>query len=206
MSYSLDDLRQEVVFCDMTTQGGFTYFIKNKPVCLGVLTDGINYCSRYAGNTTDHSGTGKCGWHGGMGGRLVKTGRYSKVGSDRFRKDYQDYLQDGRLLDLKPELALMRTFLTDLVEKYEEKSEVDLEMLGMIRSLWNDVSSTVGRIEKITSEKTLTAASARLLMARAITTMRKLLSEWYENEEVIDERMEQFLLAWKTEAEGDLFE
>lgn len=80
-------------------------------------------CKQKAGNRTDHPGQGRCWLHGGAS--PIKHGRYSQVNRERFRDKINRFESDPDPLNLAPEVALLRAFVEDLVERWDEIYGVD---------------------------------------------------------------------------------
>lgn len=74
-------------------------------------------CSKSAGWRTDHPGQGRCYLHGGA--TPIKHGRYSSIQREDFRARIERFEADPDPLNLAPEVALLRAFLEDLVERWE---------------------------------------------------------------------------------------
>src|SRR5690606_24820695 len=149
--------------------GGVTYCVNGKTRCLGVLkTEGKShqYCFNEAGLKTDHEGSGRCAFNGGAGGRNPTHGRYADGAKSKLAEHYQEYLNDPDLLNLTPELALQRTLLKNIWEKFNEEGGDNTDNLKLIRALVSDVTITVDKIEKIQSQQVLTASAAKLMMAK----------------------------------------
>lgn len=92
---------------------------KFQTVC-GARTRRGRPCSRPAGMGTSHSGSGNCYLHGG--GPLVSKpgGRYSTLEDREFRARFDEFEQEPNPLDLLPDLALLRAFLADVIDNWED--------------------------------------------------------------------------------------
>jgi hypothetical protein len=75
-------------------------------------------CSKSAGWRTDHPGQGKCYLHGGA--TPIKHGRYSGIIRPDFRERIEKFEKDPDPLNLAPEVALLRAFVEDFVDRWEE--------------------------------------------------------------------------------------
>lgn len=75
-------------------------------------------CTRPAGWGTDHTGQGPCKLHGGL--TPIKSGRYSGIERPRFKEKIERFASDPDPLNLAPEVALLRAFVEDLVERWDE--------------------------------------------------------------------------------------
>lgn len=204
MGFERERLEGSRIQAKFGTLGGVTYWVNGKPRCLGVLKQegkSHQYCFNIAGLKTDHEGSGRCGFHGGAGGRSPVHGRYATVAKNRLKEHYQEYLNDPQLLDLTPELALQRTLLQNIWERFNNEGGDNPDNLRMIRALLTDVTLTVDKIEKIQSQQVLTASAAKLMMAKAVEVQKRLLIEWFRDPQVVEERMGQFLLEWRSQVE-----
>lgn len=120
-------------------------------------------------------------------------GRYSSVTTGRLNDLYNSYRQDPDMLDLTPELALLRAITSNFLEYYADVPLPEPEYrsdLKMILSLLEQVSKQVERIQRIDAEQTLTVAIAKLIMVRAITIAEEF---------VPSTMMDQFVSTWERE-------
>lgn len=93
--------------------------VSHKPKCGGHKRgEGGGFCTQPAGWGTDHPGQGKCKLHGGAS--PIKTGRYSSIKRDSLRERLDEFAADPDPLNLEPEVALLRAFTTDLIERWDE--------------------------------------------------------------------------------------
>ena len=81
--------------------------LKNKP----------GNCSKTAGWRTDHPGQGRCYLHGGN--TPIKHGRYSSVQRIDFRERIAKFEADADPLNLAPEVALLRAFVEDFIDRWD---------------------------------------------------------------------------------------
>lgn len=75
-------------------------------------------CQKPAGWRTDHPGTGNCHFHGGS--TPIKSGRYSSISRVTLREKIKQFEADPDPLNLAPEVALLRAFTVDLIERFDE--------------------------------------------------------------------------------------
>jgi hypothetical protein len=76
------------------------------------------YCHHKAGERTDHVGVGPCWLHGGRSMKL-KSQRYEKLESERFRTLTAEHEDDEAPLDTLPELAAARAIFEDFLNRYD---------------------------------------------------------------------------------------
>ncbi|MHA2377624.1 MAG: hypothetical protein ACXAB9_15845 [Candidatus Thorarchaeota archaeon] len=168
----------------------------NKPVCLALCSADGNegkHCSQQAGAGTDHNTLGRCKDHSGRITPPVSLGRYSGVTTGRLNDLYNSYRQDPDMLDLTPELQLLRAITSNFLEYYADVNTAAPEHradLKMILALLEQVSKQVERIQRIDAEQTLTVAIAKLIMVRAITIAEEF---------VPSIMMDQFVSTWERE-------
>lgn len=74
-------------------------------------------CSKKAGWRTDHPGQGRCYLHGGN--TPIKHGRYSSVQRQDFRERIAKFEADADPLNLAPEVALLRAFVEDFIDRWD---------------------------------------------------------------------------------------
>lgn len=74
-------------------------------------------CRRPQGWGTDHPGAGRCKLHGGA--TPIKHGRYSGIQREDFKARIDRFLADPDPLDLSSEVALLRAFLEDFVDRWD---------------------------------------------------------------------------------------
>lgn len=108
-------------------------FTKPQPGRCNAVTSMGGYCGMWAGFRTDHPGVGQCYVHqrnakvnkdGGAPIGATRKARYSYLTNSRHiarLRRQEDELED--LLDLSPELKLMRVLLEDIVENWDMWSE-----------------------------------------------------------------------------------
>lgn len=76
------------------------------------------YCTNTAGYKTDHVGVGRCKFHGGssLSGPdhpNWKHGKYSDALPDNILKHYEEIIADGRLTELKEDLAIVTALIKE---------------------------------------------------------------------------------------------
>jgi hypothetical protein len=93
--------------------------VSSKPTC-GAKKRGESggQCARPAGWGTDHPGTGRCKLHGGA--TPVGHGMRSTVHTTRLSDLIEKHLKNPDPLNLLPELAQLRAFAEDLLNRWDE--------------------------------------------------------------------------------------
>jgi hypothetical protein len=143
-------------------------------VC-GAKTRQGSKCKNKAGKRTDHVGEGKCYLHGGS--TPIKHGRESKVGRARLQEKIGKFKQIENPLDLFDEVAELRAFAEDLMERWdaiygpdgalltwhesfkkgeEESKPRHLLDFSSVTSVIDRVGVMVDRIQKHKAEGTIT--------------------------------------------------
>tara|TARA_Y100000310_G_scaffold241158_1_gene245090 strand:- start:479 stop:1066 length:588 start_codon:yes stop_codon:yes gene_type:complete len=137
-------------------------------------TKTAGYCGNHAGSGTDHVGQGRCKFHGGL--TPIHAGIYSKIKRDDMRVLIDHFENAPDPLDLAPEVAMARAFLTKFINNYDDVVDGLLEWYGLwciesepphgkpprvpsetaIISLLDTVSKIVKRIQEIKSDHTVT--------------------------------------------------
>lgn len=74
-------------------------------------------CTKPAGWRTDHPGQGKCHFHGGA--TPIKHGRYSSIQRADLREKIEKFTADPDPLNLAPEVALLRAFVEEFIERWD---------------------------------------------------------------------------------------
>lgn len=180
-----------------------TYTINGKPLCLRKLKNG-RFCKQPAGARTEHLGTGRCWLHGGRAGRTPIHGRRSEVSRYALRRTYENWLDDPNRKELDAELTVLRLLLSETLEEYEgaveneRRDALDHKLDRRINVIKNLESSQ----SRIANSHTLTAASAKLMMARAVDTMRQLAYQWFDDKDVAEAHLRAFIETWRTEVES----
>lgn len=137
-------------------------------------------CSHPAGYGTDHLGTGRCKYHGGMAGRKPVHGRQSRACRD-IRAKVDEFMEKGvpQLLDLSKELVTQRILLNTMLEYYE--NEGDSEKLAYaIPSLMKSldlIGRMVERIVKIENSTALTASQVLYLQVTVADIITKYIQD-----------------------------
>lgn len=148
-----------------------TYRVDGHPYCLRPLKQEgkeDQFCSNEAGQGTAHLGTGPCNKHNGniAEGVMVRYGKYLKR---ELKERYEEFASDdARLMDLYPELAMLKTILTTSVDMYQESRSA--RALELVLKVLNDIGNTVERMDRIQSRQVITAAMAKLMFTRALQT------------------------------------
>lgn len=190
--YSLDG---QLVLYDEATR---TYYVDGEPLCLAerLSTDNDHQlCSLKAGHGTSHLGTGRCKYHGGeLGTGIVHmtTTRYAKVAPQRLRQQMELYASDPEVLDLTPELILLRSILSNVMEMYQDipiNTDDGRFAAKWMVDLIERIGQMVERIERINQNHILTAANAKYIMLRAIEVARAFVPQEY---------MDAFVEQWRT--------
>ena len=83
----------------------------------GAKTRSGTLCKRPSGWGTDHVGVGRCKLHGGA--TPIKSGRYSRLKTERLRSLIEEYEADPNPTDIMPELAAARALFQDFIERYQ---------------------------------------------------------------------------------------
>jgi hypothetical protein len=200
MGFHSQDLARKHVICKTNILSGITHWVDGVPLCLGQNRGSRKHgehCQQPAGLGTDHPGYGKCMYHGGRATSLatidIRSGRYAHVTGKKLQKLYNDYAKDPEILDLVPELILLRSLLAKVLHLYQD---VDLdspayrEELDLVRKLTSDIAWMVERIDKISASHVLAPAAAKLLMVRAIEVLKRYLPP---------EQLSPFVQDWRRE-------
>lgn len=117
----------------------------------------------------------------------MTTGRYAKVTKNRIIEAMEQHRNDPNVLNLVPELAMLRGSLEVFIAGTDKKEMSD-KTIGLILKTIDSIGNMVDKIDKIQSRQTLTAASARLLMLRAVDIAKLYIPE---------EKVSDFILDWK---------
>lgn len=139
-------------------------------------SDGL--CTNPAGFRTDHPGEGKCFLHGGA--TPIRSGRWSQIKRPSFREKIERFEEDPDPLNLEPEIALLRAFVEDLIERWDEIFGPDGALLAWhesfntdnptpkprqlpdfssVTSLVDKVGKMVERVHRFKSEGTISLAT-----------------------------------------------
>lgn len=132
----------------------------------GGTTRAGNPCTRPAGWGTQHSGEGKCKLHGGAAtGRPLIHGRYAKSPNGRLGKKIREHMEDPNPLDLRPELALLRSLIDHFMGKLEEiEKDPTREDAGTFLLLIQGIQKVVDTISKVQTREALTANESMYLL------------------------------------------
>lgn len=85
--------------------------------CGAKLKGNRGACTKPAGWRTDHPGQGRCYFHGGA--TPIKHGRYSAIQREDLRERIAKFEADPDPLNLEPEVALLRAFVEDFVDRWD---------------------------------------------------------------------------------------
>ena len=200
MAFLESELRYSIIIYKIREFGGGTHYVDGNPKCLTPLTDVgkmDQYCEKTAGDGTSHPGTGRCRHHDKGDGKsdfnLDPFGRYNGAMRNQLLSSVRKYAQDPDMLDLTPELILLRAMLDLYIRRNPDFQDHNI---GMVQNLVNQITGTVERIERITGRHILTVASARLMMTRAIDAARMFIDP---------EKMEQFIDVWQNDVISPVF-
>lgn len=150
------------------------------------------HCRLGKGYKTPHPGYGRCWLHGGL--TPIKTGMHSAIKHGRLKDLLIELEQtDQQLMDLEPEVKLMRALVVDFVNRYDtfiDQLESWYNALDTQRAnnslppvprkfpdlddasqLIEGTSRIVERIHKITREGSITLDVFRMLMSRMGTVV-----------------------------------
>lgn len=122
----------------------------------------------------------------------MKTGAYGKVLDKRLQRTYEEFLNDPDILNLTPELALLKLMLVNFIKGCDGDMLKDPDVVKTAAGLLEIVTRTVERMERIQSNHTLTMATMRLIMVKAIEAVR---GKW-----VAVEDMPEFIKDWRIAA------
>ena len=85
--------------------------------CGAQLKRGKGRCTKAAGWRTDHPGQGRCYLHGGA--TPIKHGRYSAIKREGLQERIDRFRADPDPLNLADEVALLRAFLEDFIDRWD---------------------------------------------------------------------------------------
>lgn len=193
MAWTLDELMDKRVTVHHPGSAvGVTYFVDGVAYCLEPTSPQDEtpqqYCSQRAGYGTDHAGTGNCKYHwGNLPPRMIKYQKFLK-GELRQRYNEISQLDDLALMDLRPELRLLRTLLTSTVQAYQQTQSA--RAMDLTLRILDNISNTIDRIDKIQSRQTLTASTAKMMFWRAVQVAKQFIPI---------ESIPAFLALWRTE-------
>jgi hypothetical protein len=177
MSFSHKDLYDKRIQVDFDSK---TYYVDGEPTCLHQSRQNeAENCELTAGWGTDHLGTGACKFHGGKYAvpKWKANGRYSSVIKGQLAKKFEEFENDENLLNLMPELVLLRTLAAETIEKYQDDNSS--ENLQQAIDALTKVFVGVDRIIKRQNEHILTVAQAQLMMVQAVDVQKRLLKKWF---------------------------
>jgi hypothetical protein len=110
---------------------------------------------------------GRCSKHGGTSpGAPIRHGRYSLTHRQALAEKVEHFLDDPAPGDLTAELALLRGFLQDYLERFGEHQALRAEDIQFLAGLIREVGAMVERVARILNQTALTAAEVTYLEAR----------------------------------------
>ena len=148
------------------------------------------YCANVAGYETWHKGEGACKFHGGLAGAPPTTGAKSKIARRRLSDDINAFLEkdEGRLMDLRYELAAVRVLFQEFIDKFPE---ADDERYGIevnrAMAMVGTIGSLVDKISRIEARNTLTASQVMYLRATIADILIKYVMDPDRRERAIKE-------------------
>lgn len=112
--------------------------------CNGRNKAHTKYCRNVAGYKTNHVGTGRCFLHGGASVRGVqhynfKDGKYSKVMPENLVKHYETTISDGRLLELRDDIALIAALISDSLIDLKENYKSSLQYFKLMKAVLSNL-------------------------------------------------------------------
>ena len=96
-----------------------------KPLCGARTKSTAQPCKNIAGKGTDHGGQGRCRFHGGA--TPIKHGMYSKVVRPKVGERIAQLANSSELLDLRQEQAVLKSYFTEYLEKFDSISQAILD-------------------------------------------------------------------------------
>lgn len=137
-------------------------------------------CSHPAGFGTDHVGTGRCKYHGGMAGRKPVHGRHSRAAED-IRAKVDAYLEEGipQLLDLSRELTTQRLLLDRMLEYFQNNDDEEkfVYAIPQLMKSVDIIGRMVERIVKIENSTALTASQVLYLQVTVADIVTKYIQD-----------------------------
>lgn len=197
MGLQIRDLTYKHITCMSGMPSEITYYVNGKPTCFRPLSEEgkeDQLCSRDAGYGTNHRHEGKCKFHGGNApGGIITNGRYAVVAKRRLKKLFTESALDQNILDPSPELELQRNLLKLLIEDLQEN--MNLAKFNTALTALRDIVTTIEKVEKIQSQKTLTVAKTNLIMAVAMRIFQEFVQPG---------KLPIFIESWKNEVVEEL--
>lgn len=192
MGFTYNELRQHHVTCKHPGAAvAVTHYVDNQPYCLAELDGKDHLCSQPAGYGTAHLDNGPCKWHWGNLPERVQG--YQKYLKRELRERYLQFEQmdDIQMLDMRPELQMLRTLLTASLDQYHESHST--RAFELILRVLDNITNTIERIDRIQSRQVLTAAVAKMMLLRAINVSKQFIDM---------DKMPAFLDLWKVEVQS----
>lgn len=112
-------------------------------------------CRQRAGHGTDHVGQGKCRLHGGL--TPIISGRYSSIKRPAWTERVERFKADPDPLNLLDEVALLRAFVEDLIERWESIYGVNGALLAWHESFNNPNADHVPKPRQMPDFSSLTS-------------------------------------------------
>jgi hypothetical protein len=111
-------------------------------------------CRNLAGYATDHLGTGRCKFHGGLAGRPITRGLYSKQLKSNLQDEYEKLINDPLLVDLYAEFAVIKTFISKLIGDIQKELNLENDPERSTIDFWTTMDSQ-GNEQESVKAKTL---------------------------------------------------
>ena len=147
----------------------------------GAKTRAGSQCQQKAGWGTDHVGQGRCKLHGGGKGtgRPPIHGRYSVKRRADLQAKIAQFYNDPAAGDLRSELALLRAFLQDYLDRWIDVDDpvLSAKMTGNVFEMVDQIGKLVERIAKILATTALTQAELQLLQVTLIDAISEFIPE-----------------------------
>lgn len=192
MGFNSYDLTGKRIICQHPgANSRATYFIDGTAYCFRSLQQqgkDDQYCAHPAGYGTAHLGEGACKYHYALQaeGLMIRYGKYLKKD---LAKVYAEFAADEQqMLDLTPELVLLRTLLANSLGVFQDTRSI--KALETAAKLLTNIGDTVDRIDRIQSRQILTAAMAKMIFAKALQTATQFIDS---------EKLPAFVKVWQSD-------
>ena len=121
---------------------------------------------------------GRCKLHGGKTPRGAesphfKDGRYSLYFQKDLAEKFHVNTQEKDPLNLVPELNVMRTLLSRLIEEVSRAKKIRNNQLGALAMLSDNIRKTVATIVRARNDTALTAAEVKYILMRLTQLLEK---------------------------------